>query len=531
MDKVLAQVEDRLKGQAAPSKPRELGPQNSPVSSTKARQTILKKIDKIVLPKVGPYARLPLSEVVKSLIEDCKKADPEGKGVTMLINSFLEDAPTITSPAATPRAVVPKPPIAVGDVNITIDSELSDLPLIYALDVIVKSADQRIKFIVEDYAIVFTAAQQTGPQLYTRTFKVDPSVFMQGLQSVIQRPSGVPGVAVTPGGQQVNQANTLQAFDQFLASITRVPKGDRSQSTKVNVTARFDPQSGVITATASQSDLDALGSAIDSVIKAATPAPPKPAQVMIEAKLAEISDSVARELGLLWFTANPAMAAVADPKQASTTITHPAPDTNRVVSVNAIANMSALLTDAQFGALLRTLERKDGVDVLSAPRVTTLSGRQAQVQVSEVQTVVVGKVDGSPLADGVELSADGKTLLRKLWTGPMLDVTPTAKADGSAVELQWRFTFTEFLGYDDPGPFVPSNAGSQGAKTGVPLPRSRQRMVQNSFVVPGGQTLMIGAGVVDAPSSAPGAKAKEKRHLLIFLTPVLVDEAGQPVKP
>src|SRR6266446_7942249 len=41
---------------------------------------------------------------------------------------------------------------------------------------------------------------------------------------------------------------------------------------------------------------------------------------------------------------------------------------------------TAVLTDPQFRVVLRSLEQREGTDLLTAPRVTTLSGRQARIQ-------------------------------------------------------------------------------------------------------------------------------------------------------
>jgi tetratricopeptide (TPR) repeat protein/Zn-dependent protease with chaperone function len=1061
LDKVLAQVEDRMKGQATPSTPREHGPRNPPVSATKSRQAILRKLDSIRLPEVH-FDGLPLSEVMKFLHEESKRLDPEKKGVAILVNPNLEwhpyerDGKPVLDPTGQPYRITLRKDM--DKVIVRLSAPLADLTLAQALDVVVKFADQPIMFIVEDYAVVFTSGLPTGPRLFTRTYKVDPSVFMQGLQSVIQRPSGVPGVAVTP--QQGGQTTATGSAAQGASTVSRVSRGNPSEVsnlvreyfvaagvdlstntpgqpsmvfydehtgglmvraapeilekvqaklnelpkppplpttdkivfsgaargaitvkpgekhflvktllasgwtdsadvlwvkvqrvdpktggtnvTEVNVNAilnslkgnqvrpdfqlqagdqvqvmerwptsstggaasavpppavattpqlytrtfkvdpqvfvqgmvgviarplgvatpaqqgtqtgntpntvalaaptptsvrtnntadiseavrqyfiragvnlgpnqtgqspmvfyndsrgilmvrataedlaiiskkveeltkfepqirikvvtvraarpvsdkpalardvakftqggptmttweyhtalqewksragveleelplmttidgrqahfsaatetefdvlprlypdgfsmevvaiassrqpdfrmlgmigrtniwdgetivltetnkaanakgevlhcitlsvvdpagrpartpeeidrqkkarpilpahdkayfygeakgmiqippgekrylaeslrkigwsawadlnrvkvhRLDPKSGelgIIAVNASAILLPATGAKIppdfelqadDSVQVPAKllalsgnqgaapppPASPKPAQVMIEAKLAEISDSVARELGLLWFTANPAMAAVADAKVASTTISQPAPDTNRVVSVNAIANMSTLLTDAQFGALLRTLEQKSGVDVLSAPRVTTLSGREALVEISDVLTLVVGRAE------------DGTPVTRVISVGPKLHLLPTATRDGASVALDWQMTFNEFLGYDEP---------PKEAKDTAILPRVRERVVKRSDTVPAGQTLMVGWGSVtdtkvvrtkvpvlgDIPGVGRLFRGKkevtpEPRHVLIFLTPVLVDEDGKPVKP
>ena len=62
------------------------------------------------------------------------------------------------------------------------------------------------------------------------------------------------------------------------------------------------------------------------------------------------------------------------------------------------------LDGTQALAILNDLRQTQGVDVLGAPRVLTLSGRQAQVRIAE--------------------------------TGPMADVVPTIGADGQSAELQ-----------------------------------------------------------------------------------------------
>src|SRR6266436_6306284 len=44
----------------------------------------------------------------------------------------------------------------------------------------------------------------------------------------------------------------------------------------------------------------------------------------------------------------------------------------------------------QIRFVLHALEQRDGADLLSAPEVTTLSGRQTQIQVVDVRSIVVG---------------------------------------------------------------------------------------------------------------------------------------------
>lgn len=69
-----------------------------------------------------------------------------------------------------------------------------------------------------------------------------------------------------------------------------------------------------------------------------------------------------------------------------------------------------LLTAEQLKALVERAEKMDGVDVLTTPRVLTLSGRQAQVSVTQAQP------------NGTH-------------TGPVINLTPTLDATGTSVRL------------------------------------------------------------------------------------------------
>ena len=40
--------------------------------------------------------------------------------------------------------------------------------------------------------------------------------------------------------------------------------------------------------------------------------------------------------------------------------------------------------------MIRALEQREGVDLLSAPKITTVSGRQARISIEDIQTVITG---------------------------------------------------------------------------------------------------------------------------------------------
>jgi general secretion pathway protein D len=57
-------------------------------------------------------------------------------------------------------------------------------------------------------------------------------------------------------------------------------------------------------------------------------------------------------------------------------------------AIPTLATLTGIMTDPQFRVVIRALEQRGGVDILSAPKVTTVSGRQAQIQIIDLQTIV-----------------------------------------------------------------------------------------------------------------------------------------------
>jgi hypothetical protein len=81
---------------------------------------------------------------------------------------------------------------------------------------------------------------------------------------------------------------------------------------------------------------------------------------------------------------------------------------------NRLSADSVVYSAEQAASLFKTLEQTDGVDVLSAPSVTTLSGRQAQVSVTQDHQTASGE---------------------RYRTGPTVDVIPNVAADGQTIEM------------------------------------------------------------------------------------------------
>lgn len=128
--------------------------------------------------------------------------------------------------------------------------------------------------------------------------------------------------------------------------------------------------------------------------------------------------------------------------------------------------------------------------------------------------------------------------------GPTLDVIPHVSADGYTIQMNLLPTVTEFLGYDDPGQFR-AVVGALAAP--IPLPKFRIRQVVTSSIVWDGQTVVLGGLISEAVAKRKDkvpvlgdlpiigrlfrseAMSSSKKNLVIFVTPTIVDPAGNRV--
>jgi tetratricopeptide (TPR) repeat protein len=166
------------------------------VHTGEGREVIYGKLNHIRLDKVSWPEGLPLSEVLRNLSDQTKLRDPDKKGINFIFNPNAAAASAATAPVGGATTINPNnglpetaPVGAAGGESVDASSinvklTLADVRLADVLDAIVLVADHPIKYSVLDYGIVFSAKGPESPQLETRTFKIDPNTFMQGLESV-----------------------------------------------------------------------------------------------------------------------------------------------------------------------------------------------------------------------------------------------------------------------------------------------------------------------------------------------------------
>jgi type II secretory pathway component GspD/PulD (secretin)/tetratricopeptide (TPR) repeat protein len=314
-----------------------------------------------------------------------------------------------------------------------------------------------------------------------------------------------------------------------------------------------------------------------------------PPQMTIRAKFMEVAQDDSRALGFDWYLGNtlfndqrigaqggsaPSFAGAPSasnpngifPGPSIVNAIPPAASDNLLTtglrnSAPQVATVTGILTDPQFRFVVRALEQRGGTDLLSAPEITTQSGRQAQIKVVDIRYIVTDlDTDQTAAGTGNTLTGAGGgggigslvvPLAEPFEIGPVLDVVPYVNADGYTIQLTILPTLKEFLGYDDPGQFVAqiqgasSSGNSPAALTQpIPLPKFRLRQVATTATVWDGQTVVLGGLIAENVQKTKDkvpvlgdlpffgrffrseSSVSSKKNLVIFVTPTLIDPAG-----
>ncbi|MCL4176337.1 MAG: hypothetical protein KJ072_01115 [Verrucomicrobia bacterium] len=351
----------------------------------------------------------------------------------------------------------------------------------------------------------------------------------------------------------------------------------------------FNDRKGVLMVRATSAELDVIQQAIEVLNE-------PPPQITIEAKFVEVGQDDSKELGFDWFLGNTlarngsigvqggtAPSYAGAPSEANPSgvfpgsqgipTYQPASTDGQITSglrntAPSIFTVTGILTDPQFRVVIRALEQRTGTDLMAAPRVTTLSGRQTQISLVQVRSIVTGSsqstqaggstggtVGGVAAGGGASATGQQGFSVSSVPLGPTLDVIPYVSADGYSVQMTIIPSMVEFLGYDTETArlFVPQIILGTGNTVGtpiqsqLPLPIFRSRQVVTSCNVWDGQTVVLGGLLAEDVQKQKDkvpvlgdlplvgrlfrseSSVTKKKNLVIFVTPTIIDPAGNPV--
>ena len=214
------------------------------------------------------------------------------------------------------------------------------------------------------------------------------------------------------------------------------------------------------------------------------------------------------------------------------------------------------LGEMNVEAVIRALERQSGNDLLSAPKLTVLSGKTAEIVVAEEfrypemygdTNAEVGRGDSNSGSAGVAITAGTPRSFTTRNVGVEMEVTPNVEENNS-ISLRLKPKVTEFEGFVEYGGTSVAIASDTTVTvpSGFFQPVFSVRRVDTEVTIWDGATVVMGGltreHAVRVNDKVPllgdlpllgrlfrsEGESTQKRNLLIFVTANLVSPGGSP---
>jgi general secretion pathway protein D len=589
------------------------------ISNTKSTApstvAINKKLNSIIFPKID-FRDSTVREAIEFLVTKSKSLDTENVGVNIVLKLGDEGggapAPAPAAPAPAPGGGIPgldpvpgvpalpgAPAAAGGGSSTRITLTLNNVPLIEVIKYITNLAN--LKYKIEPFAVQIVPIGTETQELFIKEWKVPPSLLRSGAGGAAAGGGGAlggGGLGAPPGGAPAEPtAGTSNAKDFLAAAGVTFGQG---------AFAMYSPVSSSLIVKNTQEQLDLVERIIEIGISEVAK------QVEIQAKFVEISQTNTKELSFDWmlgqsnipgnynvFTGGGtsgnqrtfnAQDYPFNTNSNDATVTSGNRSGSLAIGANAIdallagtsgttslapgiASLVGSGTDPTFQLVMRGLNQKKGVDLLSAPRVTTKSGQRAVVEVirefkyptefSQPQIPqTFGNTGGVTLAAGSSSSSafpvtpTTPTAFEKRDVGVTLEVEPTIGPDGYSIDMQLApqvVEFEGFINYGSPIQTTSTNPLTGATTTNVLTPNVinqpifSTRKVSTNVTVFDGATVVLGGlvreDVQKVEDKTPilgdipligrlfrsNVDQHIKKNLVIFVTARLVNPEGAPI--
>lgn len=211
----------------------------------------------------------------------------------------------------------------------------------------------------------------------------------------------------------------------------------------------------------------------------------------------------------------------------------------------APATIFGALSFTQVQATLRMLQRDQSAEIIQAPKIITLDGNEATIFVGETVRYAEAKSEQGQ-AGGLQLTVQ-EASGSPVEIGFQLLVKPNVIPGTRKIQLEVVPKETSLSGTGStslaPAGFDVFTVGSAGAQGTIALPRTRASTMITQMMLESGQTAVIGGLTTDSESKTLTRvpyisrvpllgelfkyrnEARERRNLMIFITPTLVHNA------
>ena len=538
------------------------------------------KMTRIIFPTVQ-FSGASIDEAVeflriKSKDYDTIERDPTKKGVNLII----------------------KPGTAVSSATISLD--LRDVPMSEALRYITELGGMKYK--VEPYAVVVVPISDVGTEMYTRSYKVPPDFLTSGAPGGGGAAPAAPADPFAPAAGNATSTLGTRANAKDILAQNGIPFPEGASASFVSATSQLIVRN-------TQPSLDLVEQFVAELTRKV------PQQIYVTAKFVEVSQKNTDELGFDWTlgafnignqrvfgsggtsgnSANGTASSTDFPFSTDGTVTgtNPVTSGNRsgstaitADSIDGLLNaqnlasslapgifaVSGVYTDPQFQVVIRALSQKKGVDLMSAPSVTTRSGQRATIEVvrefiypTEFDPPQIPQTVGATTTSGgtgasetssFPVTPTTPTAFEMRPVGVRMEVDPVIGPDGYTIDLNLAPEVTEFEGFINYGsPIQTSATDALGNPTTLVLTENKieqpvfsTRKVTTAVTVWDGQTVAMGGlireDVQDVEDKVPllgdipllgrlfQSKAEDhyKRNLMIFVTANLIDPSGERIR-
>ena len=533
---------------------------------------LIEKMEKIIIPQIE-FRQANINDVVDFLVkasiaEDTTTDDPAKKGVNIILNLGPGTAGPAAAPAMVPTDLfgvgggAPAAPMALGVPEITFSARF--ISLYSALKIITSVAN--LKFRIENQIVMIVPSDAPDGVIETKWYSVQPG-FLDKIRGMATAPEGGAGTDLWGGGGLEARAappgGDVETF--FRKMGVEFPKG---------ASIVFQPALSklVVANTAPNHEK------IERILREID-VPPK--QVEIEARFVEVNQTDLEELGFEWLLTDNwqvlqkkgggllggreriEVARNSDTMGFTRGLRFMNMEGADLIpsaggSLGAIMRVQSVLTNPELAVILHMLEQSGRADVLSAPKVTTKSGNEANIRVvteyiypTEFDIRAASELMGDTgTTDNQTVEAKVVALPQNFETrevGVILSVVPQVSEEGNIIDLNMRPEVVSEPTWYEYGVTLPDAQGNE-YQVRMPQPFFHRRSVETQISIYDGATVVMG-GLITEKIIAVNDKIpflgdlpligflfrnkgqqSQKRNLLIFVTARLVDPAGKPIR-
>lgn len=544
------------------------GPVQETFTASQAKRRMVDKLNNIIIPQLN-FINADINAVLKFLHQQSVDLDtdsaPGAKGVNFFPNLNRPGSSAAKAPAAGATgaegtdvfeadSAAAAENVGEGRINMTVNN----LPLMTVLKHIMDQL--KLKMYIEEGGVAIYPADVAYGEIVMRTYKVMlESLPSEGLSGGAAGEEAAGEKLEIGGGGGGGGAEQRDWKQFFIRAGIPFPEG---------TSVMYIPSQTKLIVNNTAENQDKLEGFLSEVTKPVM-------QIEIEARFVEIRQDDVFELGLEWLlTDNWELAEKSSGLPPSmreriqldkTDFTKGLRNLNvssgqRGTAVGGnlgnIAALSSILTNPELTVILHALEQKDGVNLLSAPKVTCKSGGGAEIKVVEE---LIYPTEYQQNAQSTGTGAAGNQSVVTIVTTPsafetrnlgvILTVNASVAPDNETIELELEPQVVELSYWKNYGYTLPINDGS-GRTQPIDLwqPIFHARQIQTKIAIWDGQTVVMGGLITEGQQETEDkipllgdipllgylfrstTKISLKKNLLIFVTAKLVDPAGNRIK-